>query len=775
MSFTDQQTQRALQQENSRLRAQLDEAQQLIDALKHGDVDALMIGGSGGEQLQALGDAEKSYRQLVEAMSEGAFTLDPDGLILYANRRLAEMLKTPLEKLVGSKLDSWCATANQTALCAFLQSVEASATRQRGEFILKAGDGSPIPVLLSLSRIPGDENAPRYSLIATDLSEQKQNEAIAADERLARSILEQATDAIVVCDESGWIIRSSRAAEQLCACQPTGSKFEHCFALQDDNGHSITLQQLLDTTTLQGKEFWFARSHTQHLLQVSTAHIMESEDTPAGTVITLNDVTQLKEAERQALDARNELQAQLELSNRARLALLSVVEDQKQTERALRESEAHFRLALSNLPISVWNMDADLRYIWVYEHEKGKEAEKILGKTDAELYSRDDAAYIIRLKQQVLDSGKSLRKDIYATVEGRQQFYNLYIEALRDEAGEITGLTGASVNVTNIRELEESRKSLSDALKQSASAIAMMDCGLNFEFVNQAFTELLGFTQDELFGQPMSLITPPDESETLAPKQVREIASKETIFRGEVIRKHKSGELIPAYLTKAPLKNTDGDLTGFVASYSDLRPIKRSEQQLKEALTGTISAISHTIEKRDPYTAGHQQRVAQLSTAIARSMGLDELHIEGIYLGSLIHDIGKIYIPAEILNRPGKLSEYEFGMIKSHPDVGYEIIKDINFDWPIAKMVYQHHERLDGTGYPQGLKGDEICLEAKIISTADIVEAMTSHRPYRPGLGQEAALKQIESEAGISLDKDIVAQCLRLFREKGFSWEESSS
>lgn len=192
-------------------------------------------------------------------------------------------------------------------------------------------------------------------------------------------------------------------------------------------------------------------------------------------------------------------------------------------------------------------------------------------------------------------------------------------------------------------------------------------------------------------------------------------------------------------------------------------------ERLKESLVGTIRAIALTVEKRDPYTAGHQNRVAALAAAIGAELGLDAERIEGLKLGGMIHDIGKIYIPAEILNRPGRLTEPEFEMIKSHPAVGYDIIKDVVFPWPVADMVLQHHERLDGTGYPKGLKGDAIILEARILAVADVVEAITSHRPYRPAVGLDEAFSEIEEKRGSRYDPDVVDACLRLFREKGYA------
>jgi PAS domain S-box-containing protein/putative nucleotidyltransferase with HDIG domain len=197
----------------------------------------------------------------------------------------------------------------------------------------------------------------------------------------------------------------------------------------------------------------------------------------------------------------------------------------------------------------------------------------------------------------------------------------------------------------------------------------------------------------------------------------------------------------------------------------------KSAERLKDALVGTIRAIALTVEKRDPYTAGHQSRVAELAAAIAGELGLDTDRIEGLKLGGMIHDIGKIYVPAEILNRPGRLTEHEFGMIKTHSEVGYDIIKDVKFPWPVADMVLQHHERMDGSGYPQGLKGEQIILEARILAVADVVEAITAHRPYRPAIGIDKALAEIEGKRGQIYDAEVVDACLRLFRERGFRLE----
>ncbi|MBI3903341.1 MAG: PAS domain S-box protein [Nitrosomonadales bacterium] len=199
-----------------------------------------------------------------------------------------------------------------------------------------------------------------------------------------------------------------------------------------------------------------------------------------------------------------------------------------------------------------------------------------------------------------------------------------------------------------------------------------------------------------------------------------------------------------------------------------IRESQRYAERLRAGMEDTLLAISATVEMRDPYTAGHQRRVAHLAVAIARAMGLPEEQVHGIFLSAIVHDLGKIHVPAEILSKPGRLNDIEYSLIKMHPQNGYDILKGISFPWPIAQSVLQHHERLDGSGYPQGLKGDAILIEARILAVADIVEAMSSHRPYRPGLGMDAALEEIAKGRDVQYAPDVVDACIRLFKENNY-------
>ena len=202
------------------------------------------------------------------------------------------------------------------------------------------------------------------------------------------------------------------------------------------------------------------------------------------------------------------------------------------------------------------------------------------------------------------------------------------------------------------------------------------------------------------------------------------------------------------------------------------RDLEKSLEKMQRILMQSVSALAAALSTRDPYTAEHQKKVVQLAAAIAAEIGLSRDQIEGLEVAGNLHDIGKIHVPLEILSKPGKLTDIEFSYVKTHSQSGYDIIKDIEFPWPVAEIVLQHHERLDGSGYPQGLSGDQILLEARIIAVADVVEAMASHRLYRPALGIEAGLEEITKHKGVLYDAAVVEACCRLFRELGFNWED---
>lgn len=230
-----------------------------------------------------------------------------------------------------------------------------------------------------------------------------------------------------------------------------------------------------------------------------------------------------------------------------------------------------------------------------------------------------------------------------------------------------------------------------------------------------------------------------------------------------ITKPYQRSELLARVRTHLDVDRLRNHLEDLVAERTGA--LLESQRKMRQTLIDFVGAMASTIEIRDPYTAGHQRRVAALAVSIAKRMQMPQDRVEGLYLAAIVHDFGKIRVPTELLCKPGHLSVSEFTIIKEHVSVGFEILKTITFPWPIADIVHQHHERLDGSGYPLGLDADAILPESKILAVADVVEAMTSHRPYRPGLGIDAALAEIRNDKGTRFDADVVDACLAYFQE----------
>ncbi len=313
--------------------------------------------------------------------------------------------------------------------------------------------------------------------------------------------------------------------------------------------------------------------------------------------------------------------------------------------------------------------------------------------------------------------------------------------------------------------LQEREEWLSALLKSIGDGVIATDKDGLITYMNPLAEKLTGWTQEDVLKKPLVEICSTTDIKN---------DSKER----EIILSAKDGTEFPIEVTATSLNGHQRNSSGQVLVFRDISTRKQTERELKEswkrlheALEGTIQAMALTIEIRDPYTAGHQRRVSRLSCAVAREIGLPEDRIEGLRVAGDIHDIGKIYVPAEILSKPGQITAIEYGIIKTHPQVGFDILKTIKFPWPVAAIVLQHHERLDGSGYPLGMSGDAILKEARILSVADIVEAMSSHRPYRPAQGIEKALAEIVQNKGVFYDPEAVDACVKLFQERRFKFE----
>lgn len=325
-----------------------------------------------------------------------------------------------------------------------------------------------------------------------------------------------------------------------------------------------------------------------------------------------------------------------------------------------------------------------------------------------------------------------------------------------------------------MRELVESEKRFKELAELLPAVIVETDSNNKITFANHTFYKLTGYlSKDVNKGVHIYKIIVPEErvkfQENLKKHNGRS-ASEYTVLK-------KNGDIYPVIMYCNDIYNGDDKRIGSRIVIVDITEIKQAEYKIEESykrlqktLNDTINTLASITENRDPYTSGHQKKVAYLAINISEELGLSDEETEALGIAAMVHDIGKIAIPASILSKPGKVSDVEYKLIKTHPRTGYEIIKNIEFPYPIEKIILQHHERLDGSGYPLGLKGKDIMLEAKILAVADVVEAMSSHRPYRPALGINKALEEIDNNKGILYDPNVVEACKNLFTKKKFEF-----
>ena len=321
--------------------------------------------------------------------------------------------------------------------------------------------------------------------------------------------------------------------------------------------------------------------------------------------------------------------------------------------------------------------------------------------------------------------------------------------------------------------LLESEERFRGMLEQNIAAIFMVEDG-RLTFANRRAGEILGRDAAELMGRKMlDLVVRADRPKVVA--TLRRLLSGDRKSGEETFGALRNDGTIAEIGAHAVLATLQGK-TAILGIAQDIGERRKAQEEIGRYITrlegsmlATLEAVSLMVELRDPYTSGHERRVGDLAAAIGEEMGLGEHAVKGLRLTGHVHDIGKISAPAEILSRPGTLSTMEFELIKSHCQSGYDVLKRVDFPWPVAEVILQHHERMDGSGYPKGLKGEEILIEARIISVADVVEAMANHRPYRAGLGLQAALAEIETGSGLLYDTRVCAACLTLFRERGYT------
>ena len=349
--------------------------------------------------------------------------------------------------------------------------------------------------------------------------------------------------------------------------------------------------------------------------------------------------------------------------------------------------------------------------------------------------------------------------------------------------------------------VRDSERRYATTIRCIADCVIVTDTDMKITLMNPAAQSVTGWKQEEAVGKKLDEVCKLVEEKALVAVEspmVKAIQERVVMnLTAPVLLITKNGDKVPVEDSAAPMINEKGELTGAVMVFRDITWRKEAEEAIKmafnslearvqeqtaelrtsfdmlgRAMEGTIQALATMVEARDRYTAGHQVRVADLACIIARQMGVTESRIPIIRIAALIHDVGKVCVPTEILNKPAPLSPIEFEIVKQHPKAAYDVLSKIEFPWAIADIVLQHHERLDGSGYPSGLRGDQIHLEAQIIGVADVVEAMSSHRPYRAAVGTEKGLEEISKGKGTRFNPAIVDACVHVFHQGEFRFKD---
>lgn len=467
--------------------------------------------------------------------------------------------------------------------------------------------------------------------------------------------------------------------------------------------------------------------------------------------------------------------------------LISIIRDiseRVKTEQSLHFSQQLFDLFLEYSPIFVFVKDAQIRPVYLsrnYEQMLGMPLSAVLGKTMDELFPGEMANKMIEDDKQVLRAGKPC--EVVEEFAGKTFVTTKFPIFIEGQAAFVAGFT---MDITTQKKMEQSllekNLQLQTVIEMLPDLFYFKDMDRRYTIVNKALEAFVGLPAEEILGRQSEDVLPPEWA-----KQIR--ASDEQAFlTGSLIRQEQVVEGPPTRWLdsfKVPLRDAQGNMIGIIGGSRDITERKRNELMLEERTAAleqsllrlqkawhqTIEVLASTSEAKDPYTAGHQKRVMQLAVSLGRELEMSEDELTGLQMAALIHDIGKINVPGELLSKPGLLSPLERQLINTHATAGYEILKALDLPWDVAKVVKQHHERCDGTGYPDGLKQDQIKYSARILAVADVVEAMASHRPYRPALGIERALAEIEQGAGRVYDKSVVAACLNVFNKQGFLFD----
>ena len=696
----------------------------------------------------------EKFQLLVEKSPFGVSIIDPKGCYKYVNPKFREMFGYSLNDVPDGH--QWLKKAypdermRKEALSAWFEDLKKN---QGGEgparvFEVTCKDGSKKAV--NFRSVPMETG--EQFVIYEDISERRHVEkALQESERRYRSVFENTGTAMVILEQDSTI-------------SMVNSEFESLTGYPKNE--------------VEARMKWaeFLVPEEREKMKAYEEHRREKND-HGSTAFELR----LLDRQRQTKDIL--FKVSTIPGTQQRIGSLMDIADRKLAEEALRESEERYRQLVTHAPAGIYEVDfVSQKFVTVNDvmcEYTGYSRDEFLSLSPFDILTQESKKQFIERMSKVF-AGEAVPETVEYKIRGKgdKEFWVILNAKYIYEKGLPRGAAVVVYDITK-------RKQAELALRQSEEKYRLLVDNANdgifiaqderIKFPNPRTQEILGYSADELAEMPYQDLIHPDDRPLLlerrkAPSQAHSASSTYAL---RVIT--RSGEQLWAQISSVPI--TWEERPAALNFVRDITLQKKAEEDLKKSLvklrkvTGaTIQAMAQTVEVRDPYTAGHQRRVSDLARAIATHMGLSPERVDGIRMAGVIHDIGKISVPAEILSKPGILTDLEFSLIKTHPRVGYDILKEIEFPWDIAQIVLQHHERLDGSGYPHGLSSRNILLDAKILAVADVVEAMASHRPYRPALGIEKALQEISDRKGRLYDTAVVDTCLRLFEEHVFEF-----
>jgi PAS domain S-box-containing protein/putative nucleotidyltransferase with HDIG domain len=705
-------------------------------------------------QEQTPRESEQRSLALIEEIEEGYFEADLAGNLAFINELPCGISDDSEDRIPSMNIRDY--TDSETAKRMYELFSEIYRTGKpakiRGFQILRK-DGTTCVLEISAALIRDSEGQPTgFRGIAMDVTERKQTEeALKETEKRYRSLFEESLDAMVVTAQEGRFVDANRAAL-------------HLFGFSREETSRTSFKELY--VDPKDWERFQQEIETKGSVQDFEVNLKKKDGTVMTCLLFVNT-------------ARNNGDGIVGYQG-----IIRDITKARATETSLRQSEEKYRQLLNHAPAGIYEVDF-LRRTFVNVNDvmseyTGYTKEELLSLSPFDILTEESKTRFIERMTKVF-SGEKVPDTVEFKIKGKngREFWVLLNTKLVYENGFPKGATAVVHDITE-------RKLAEDALRRSEEKYRLLVDNATdgvfiaqdgrIRFPNPRTMEILGYTAQELAEIAYLDLVHPDDTVIIRQAKQKRAANAETASVYSIRVTNKAGRQIWAQISSVPIFWDERPATlNFVRDITVQRiaedQLRQTVEKLRKVTGATVQAMAQTVEVRDPYTAGHQKRVSNIARAIATEMSLSSDMVEGIRMAGNIHDIGKISVPAEILSKPGTLTDIEFALIKAHPKTGYEILKGIEFPCDIAQIVLQHHERIDGSGYPQGLCGDQILLEARILAVADVVEAMSSHRPYRPALGIEKALEEVLSKKGKLYDPHVVEALEKAIRKGNLELE----